>query len=370
MGFISNKKVKGVVSSSLVLSAVAPQVVGAQNGVIDKVRSGINYAKLSIVHLFYRTIWFWIFRKVVMKKVMKNLKNKLKEQKNELFKDFDNLSKSIKEALEKLGMQAPIDFTVEGIKKINVFLQEKVKEEEPRAEELSESLSNIIRCQRFFAALVALTNLKNACYQGNKQKYNEVINSKEGKDIYELLRDCADNVFAKEFRFGGNVKFFKEIINKDVYSKGDFDLKAAGKALAEDFIPKLEEKALSLAKERGYIDKDFQYSEDKLEQIVEELSKYWQRADKKYNEWYEKVGTFLRSVTAYMKYLPTEIKKFEFLKKLDLDGDEINGLLEDENGLSWKERNFNSNLKKLKDFKEGDHTIYYNGDLSLLSQQG
>lgn len=287
-----------------------------------------------------------------------------------MIEDFRKLKDDIESSLERLGMQASIDFTVEGIKKINVFLQEKLKEEQPKFEKLNKSLSNIIHCQRFFAALVALTNLKNACYQGDKQKYNEVINSKEGEDIYELLRDCADNVFAKEFGFGGNVKFFKEIINKDVYLGENFDLKSAGKALDENFIPKLEEKALSLAKERGYIGPEFKYSEDNLEQIVEKLSKCWQRADKEYNEWYEKVGTFLRSVTACMKYLPTEIKKFEFLKKLDLDGGEINGLLEDKGGLTRKEKNFNSNLKKLKDFKEGDHTIYYDGDLSLLSQQG
>lgn len=363
MGFMNNKKAKGVVASALTFSAVAPQVVGAQGGVVDKVGEGIRSVKLSIVHLFYRTIWFWIFRKVVMK----NLKNELKKQKGELFKDFDDLRKSIKEALEKLGMQAPIDFTVEGIKKINIFLQEKLEEEQPKFEKLNKSLSDIIRCQRFFAALVALTNLKNACYQGDKQKYNEVINSKEGEDIYKLLRDCADNVFAKEFGFGGDVKFFKEIINKDVYLEENFDLKNAGKALAENFIPKLEEKALSLAKERGYIDKDFQYSEDKLEQIVEELSKYWQRADKEYNEWYEKVGTYLRSVTADMKALPAEIKKFEFLNKLDLDSGEINGLLEDENGLSRKEQSFNFNLKKLRDLQRNGYVAYYSGNLSSLS---
>lgn len=261
MGFIKNKKAKGFVASALTFSAVAPQGVGAQGGIVNKVEEGIRSVKLSIVHLFYRTIWFWIFRKVVMK----NLKNELKKQKGELFKAFDDLSKSIKEALEELGMQDPIDFTVEGIKKINIFLQGKSEEEQPRAEKLSESLSNIIRCQRFFDALVTLTNLKNACHPGDKQKYNEIINGKgkEDKGKYKLLRERADVFFAKESE-PGDVEFFKKIINKDVYLGENFDLKSAGKALAENFIPKLEEKALSLAKERGYIDPEFKYSEDKL----------------------------------------------------------------------------------------------------------
>ena len=265
---------------------------------------------------------------------MKNLKNELKKQKVELFKDFDGLSKSIKEALEELGMQDPIDFTVEGIKKINIFLQEKLEEEQPKTEKLNESLSNIIRCQRFFDALVTLTNLKNACYQGDKQKYNEIINGKGKEDggKYKVLTDCADNVFAEGLK-PGDIEFFKKIINKDVYLEENFDLKNAGKALAENFIPKLEEKALSLAKGREYIDPEFKYSEDKLGQIVEKLSKHWRKADKEYSDWREKVGICLGSVEEAVKVLPTKIKKFEFLKKLDLDSGEINGLLEDEDSL-------------------------------------
>ncbi len=100
------------------------------------------------------------------------------------------------------------------------------------------------------------------------------------------------------------------------------------------------------------------------------LLKRRQKADKKYNEWFETIGTYMRSVTSDMNALLTEVEKFKFLESLDLDKGEIHGILVDKDGLSVKEKNFNFNLKKLKDFKEGDHTIYYDGDLSLLSQQG
>lgn len=101
---------------------------------------------------------------------------------------------------------------------------------------------------------------------------------------------------------------------------------------------------------------------------MEELSKHWQKADKEYSDWREKVGIFLGSVEEAVKVLPTKIKKFEFLKKLDLDSGEINGLLEDEGSLFFrKEKNFNSNLKKLRDLQRNGYVAYYSGNLSSLS---
>ena len=109
----------------------------------------------------------------------------------------------------------------------------------------------------FFGALVTLTDLRNACNQGDKKKYDGIINGNKGK--YEGLRELAGNFLTEEFE-SDRIKLFRSFINKDIYLKEDFDLKIAGQTLAKEFIPKLEEKALSLAKERGYIDKNFQYN--------------------------------------------------------------------------------------------------------------